>query len=151
MTPPAPPPGCQTDAATAPSIEFIAARNVLRLVVRPPLTAAAALRSLPATLDVGARGRLLGIELPIATAPELAAPWRAAAPVPSFGTFDPAAATLYLTVDDAEPASGDRGDLHARSVTALLRVIADAAGALVAVEVPRRGPGWLIAYPAGNR
>lgn len=134
----------------SPAIELVGERNVLRLLARPPLTAAAALLSLPAILDVGARGRLLGVEIPVADAPGLAVPWQGS-PGAAPGDYDAASATLYLAVDVEGEGRIERGDAHARGVAAAVRVLADAEGGLIAVEVPRRGPGWEIAYPSGNR
>ncbi len=137
-----PPAGCADDA---PVIELLRDRNALRLVPRPPLAAAAAILPLEATLDIGARGRLLGVELPVASAPALADPWRAAGG-DGVASFDPAGETLYLALRDG---SGDHA--HDRSVVASVRVLADGAGALVAVEIPRRGHGYELAHPSGNR
>lgn len=138
------PPGC---AADAPAIAILRDRNALRLVPRPPLAATAAILALEATLDVGARGRLLGLELPVAASPALAAPWHGGAGPPVV-TYDPTDDTLYLDLD-----AGADGLAHAlaRSVVAPVRVLADAAGALVAIEIPRRGHGYELAYPSGNR
>jgi len=126
-------------------IEILPGRNALRLVVRPPLAAAAAVFPLAATLDVGTRGRLLGLELPLAAAPALAAPWRSA-PAPPAVVYDAAGAALYVAV-----AADDTPEDQTRTVSAPVRVLADERGGLVAIEIPRRGHGYEIAYPSGNR
>jgi len=131
--------------STVPTITFVRERNLLRLVARPPLTATTTLLTLPATLDVGARGRLLGVEISVAAKPDLAAPWDGG-DGPAIVICDRETATLYLTL---EHPSGDHRE--ARSAVASIRVLADGGGGLIAVEIPRRGHGYEIAYPSGNR
>lgn len=108
------------------AVEFIPARNVLRLWLgEGPL---AAPRPGRATLDVGEQGVLLGVELPAEAAPA------------ADGGSDP----RYLTV--APPL----GPLS-RSVEVAVDLLPGPDGALAAVDVPRRGEGYEITYPSGNR
>ncbi len=111
----------------ATPVEWIPARNVLRLWLRDvPL---AAPRAAWATLDVGEQGVLIGLELPDDA---------------SLGRAGPAAEPRYLTV--SEPA----GSLW-RSVEVAVDVLAGPDGEPAAVDVPRRGHGYEITYPSGNR
>jgi len=129
---------------TGPRILFNAGRNALRLVLSsaPPLPGQE--RTVPATLDVGEGGRLLGVELDINGTDLLppAADERAVA-------YEAATGTLYVEV---EPETGAEANIGpSRSVEIAARLLADATGAVVEVEIPRRGTGYEITYPSGNR
>lgn len=117
--------------------------TVLRLVVRDGAGEDGS-TEVDGTIDVGARGRLLGVEVPLPRDSLLAAPWRGDHPPPT-AALDAADGTLYLPVAAGMP------DVHVRSVTVRLRLIAGPGGGLIAVDVPRRGHGYEIAYPSGNR
>lgn len=116
------------------------ARNLLRFRLRegapggPP-------RTVRATIDIGEGGRLIGLEFP-------ADPALAAGVAPEGGPFDPqfdpAEGAMYLPV--TEPVGGL---VRTAETEVLLRAAAD--GALLAVDLPRRGHGYEIAYPSGNR
>lgn len=92
------------------------------------------------TLDVGEGGVLLGVEVQASEAlADLA------------GQFDNWAdavdtddASAYLTL-----MPGD--DSHARSTAVAVRVGLAASGQVTSVAVPRRGDGYEITYPSGNR
>ena len=113
----------------ATAVEWIPARNVLRLWLRDlPLSAQSDAR---APLDVGAQGVLLGLELPADAA---------LGP----GRRDAAGEPCYVTV--AEP-SGSQW----RSVEVAVEVLAGPDGEAAAVDVPRRGDGYEITYPRGSR
>lgn len=117
---------------TIPVAEVVVDRpgNLLRLVLRPHATTAPlAERSIVAILDVGARGRLIGLELP----PDAA---------------DPLGDGPYLSVDPAGPGCAEP---LARAVPADVTVVTDAAGRLVEARLPRRGAGYAVTYPSGNR
>ncbi len=116
-----------TPATTALGVVHLPERNALRLVLRDPAPEATEERLLPAVIDVGEAGRLLDVELHIGDDRENAD-----------------AGGRYVAV---EPSA----DLHARSVLSTVRVFTDGTGTLVAVEIPRRGAGYEIAYPSGNR
>jgi hypothetical protein len=133
---------------SAPRVDLSPAGAALRLVLRPafPLDPGQS-TGVEGTIDVGAGGRLLGVEVPLDPASPLAAPWRGGDPPPS-AAFDPESGGLYLPL---EPDPGASAGALVRSVRAPLRLLADPQGALVAVEVPRRGHGYEIAYPSGNR
>jgi hypothetical protein len=77
---------------------------------------------LPALLDIGEGGRLLGIEV---TLPGDAAP-------------------RYL------PIEAERGELT-RSAAVTIAVAFDRGGEPVAIELPRRGKGYELSYPSGNQ
>lgn len=53
----------------------------------------------------------------------------------------------YLTVSEPEPADA----ALARSIEAPVTLYSDDDGAAMAIDVPRRGSGYEITYPSGNR
>ncbi len=112
-------------------VDLLPERNVLRFVAGPgePGEAIPA----DATIDVGERGALLGIELRPDAA--LAALW------PEHDEAD----AVYLAI--APEMSGP----HDRSVAATVDLRPGPDGVLVAVDLPRRGAGYEITYPSGNQ
>jgi hypothetical protein len=76
--------------------------------------------NVPALIDVGEGGRLIGVEVDLATGP------------------------LYIPLEE-------QTDRHTRSATIRVDVETDAAGNLATLIVPRRGEGYEITYPSGNR
>lgn len=156
MDPPLPPTASLTaplrlalrhDGAAPMTIDFLADRNALRLVVRPPLAAATGGFPTTATLDVGGGGRLLGLEISVAADPALAGPWRDN-DAPATAAYDAAAAVLFMPV---MPPPAGLDTAYPRTVGATVRLLTDDRGGLVAIEIPRRGHGYEIAYPSGNR
>ena len=97
-------------------------RNTLRLVLDERPVAER--QPGEATIDIGENGRLLGVEL--------------GGDAGSHGT------PLYLTLVAST-------DVHVRSITATVQEDRDDCGRLLAVEIPRRGKGYEIAYPSGNQ
>jgi len=116
------------------------ARNLLRFRLREGAPAGPP-RPARGTVDMGEGGRLLGLEL---SADAALAAGIAPDGGPCAPQFDPALGTLYLPV--TAPVGGQA---RAAEVEVLLRTAAD--GALLAVDLPRRGHGYEIAYPSGNR
>jgi hypothetical protein len=116
------------------------AKNVLRFVPEQAPPAASAV-SLPATVDVGERGELLGVEIGLGDH-GLGASWR----TEGAGAIelDPSGTTCYLAIGEA------RGD-EQRSAQARIAALRDASGTIVAFELPRRAPGYEISYPSGNQ
>lgn len=127
---------------TPPRVFLDLPRNTLELRLREGAGDPVTWEALPATLDIGEAGRLLGIELDLSNRGAMCRPWRTSAP--PTGEFDPVAETLFVPLD-AQP------DGQVRSATTTVRGGADADGCLVSVEVPRRGVGFEISYPSGNR
>ena len=107
-------------------------RLVLRLRDGQPAEA----RRAPATIDVGEGGRLLAIEA--------VAPAGLLAPEPPGGPGDSAAGAVAIELE-RQPAG------LVRSAAIEVDLVVDAAGALLAVEVPRRGAGYELTYPSGNQ
>ncbi len=97
--------------------------------------------TIDAILDVGAGGRLIGIEFPSSEA-ELR-PW----------LDDPSSAPFVTLGPDGgayiEITSG--GDGTSRSTPIHLTVIQNAANELLSLIIPRRGDGYEISYPSGNQ
>lgn len=92
------------------------------------------------TLDVGEGGVLLGVEVQVSEAlGDLAG---------QFGGWDDAVDTddtsAYLTL-----MPGD--DSHARSTPIAVKIGLAASGQVTSLSVPRRGEGYEITYPSGNR
>ncbi|MDI3340249.1 MAG: DUF2283 domain-containing protein [Sphaerobacter sp.] len=126
------------------------AANTLRLTLdERPAEAPRAALDLPGYVDVGEGGRLVGVELRAIPGRDLTAvlqPW----------TSDPVAAAYVELHGDAAyitlsvPEEGiDRGQV--RTAPATLRAELDRAHRLVALAIPRRGSGYEISYPSGNR
>lgn len=111
-----------TGDATVRRITVDLRRNTLRLVLaEQPITVR---RPVAALIDIGESGRLLGVELDEEMGKD--------------------GGPLYLTVYAST-------DIHVRSVPATVQEYRDDSGLLLAVEIPRRGHGYEIAYPSGNQ
>ncbi|MGH2534155.1 MAG: DUF2283 domain-containing protein [Thermomicrobiales bacterium] len=95
------------------------------------------IRSVPAVLDVGEGGRLIGVDV---DHPGVALP----ADDEPAASLDPTTGALYLALE--EPT-----DRHVRSAHVAVDLATDAGGVLAALIVPRRGEGYEITYPSGNR
>jgi hypothetical protein len=80
-------------------------------------------RALPATLDVGAGGRLLGLDL--------------GAPLP--GVTEDGYLSLFPPLSH---------DVRSAEVEV---AIAEADGRIARLEIPRRAPGYEITFPSGNQ
>jgi len=103
-------------------ITFDLRSNTLRLVLAErPVIAR---RPVAALIDIGESGRLLGVELDGETGTD--------------------GVPLYLTLYAST-------DIHVRSIAATVQEHRDELGLLLAVEIPRRGHGYEIAYPSGNQ
>jgi len=76
--------------------------------------------TVPADLDIGERGHLLGLELQLPDQPPQA-----------------------IVLDD-------RADPYARTARVEATCLIGPDGALRRVTVPRRGPGYELSYPSGN-
>jgi len=112
------------------------ARNLLVLRLRPG-TPAGSPRPAVATIDIGEGGRLLAVEAAVGDL-------RLAGGPPPGVSDDPVAGTVAIELD--RQATG-----AVRSAAIEVGLVVDAAGTLLAVEVPRRGAGYEITYPSGNR
>jgi hypothetical protein len=98
----------------------------------------------PATIDIGAEGRLLGIEIDITDKHGSALRWPAEAA--AIVSIDRSGGTSYLAIE-SDPAS----DVLARSVPGTVCIATDPGGLVEEVILPRRGTGYEITYPSGNR
>ena len=123
-------------------LEYEPQRNLLLLTVEdvpPPAVSA----TVPGFVDMAAGGRLVGVEARLEAArgdPALAlSHWLAHDAV----GLD--AGTLYI-----ELTSGPDDD-QTRSVAVELVYECNAAGRVIAIGIPRRGAGYEISYPSGNR
>lgn len=123
-------------------IRHDAARNLLRLQLRRGLPIGAR-RPAQAAIDIGTGGRLLGLELLVD--PALAAPWATPSGDPLAPDYDPAGGSLYV------PISADDGGPNVRTALAEVALAVGGDGGLLAIDVPRRGHGYEISYPSGNR
>ena len=95
-------------------------------------------------LDVAAGGRLVGLELRGPDLPRLLRRW----------TADPIAAEFtHLATDDSAYIDLSVGPLDAdiRSSNVPIITEMDAERACLALLIPRRGAGYEIAFPSGNR
>ncbi len=97
-------------------------RNTLRLILADGRVAGD--REISAVIDIGEGGRLIGVELD--------------------GFTDSAGDPLYLALFSST-------ESNVRSVTATVYGQLTDSGMLIAIDVPRRGHGYEIAYPSGNQ
>jgi hypothetical protein len=116
-------------------IDLVADENALRFVIGrgepgAPIPVAA-------TIDVGERGALLGIEL--RPEPSLVAAW------PALREAAGPDGVIYL------PIAPDMSCPHDRSVLVTVELRPGAGHALATVDLPRRGAGYEITYPSGNQ
>jgi hypothetical protein len=102
-------------------------------------------QSLPGVIDVGEEGRLLGLEVDLSTISDksrlIADAWIRARSTVSYYPDDQ---RLYVSIMDWE---GDQS----RSAPLPVEVGLDDVGALVELAIARRGAGYEITYPSGNR
>jgi hypothetical protein len=130
-------------------LSYQATENALRLTLDRPSGEAVRRVTLPGYVDVGEGGRLVGVEATATAGIDLAtalAPWR----------VDPVAADFVSLEDDAayiELSAPEEASLRESVRTAPARLTADidGDGRLVALSIPRRGHGFEISYPSGNR
>jgi hypothetical protein len=124
-------------------LDYEPQRNLLLLAVEdgPPATASV---TVPGLVDMAAAGRLIGVEARLQEA-----------------EIDPGQ-TMTAWLTEAGVSLGDGGALYieltsgpdddyARSIAVELLLASDAAGQVVAIGIPRRGAGYEISYPSGNR
>jgi hypothetical protein len=98
----------------------------------------------PGTLDVAANGRLVGIELRGAELPGLLRRWTADPSASEFTHLsNDSSAYIDLSVGPSEE------DIRSSEVTVIAEL--DANAACLALAIPRRGAGYEIAFPSGNR
>ena len=116
--------------------------NTLQLRLAQDAAAPTQVLPLPGVVDIGEGGALLGVEINVATAVQLQFPPARLAPA---WEPDPVAGTLYVQIDSVSDSA------QVRSVPVTVRMLTSESGALVAVEIPRRGHGYEISYPSGNR
>lgn len=123
-------------------------RNALRLLLDDDTRQAATSLRVPGVVDVAANGRLVGIELRTGLderqlADALVA-WMHDPVAGEFVSLEGGGA-LYI-----ELTAGD-ADEQSRASEVELEMDLEAGGELVAISIPRRGAGYEISYPSGNR
>lgn len=123
-------------------------RNALRLTLDRETGEVCGRSGFPGVVDVAANGRLVGIELQ-AGAPEtdLARMLKRWIDDPVAGEFVSVDAdgTAYIELTAGE------ADESARSSEVMLEVELNEHREMLAVSIPRRGTGYEISYPSGNR
>lgn len=123
-------------------------RNALRLTLAGDAGPPASSTALSGVVDVSLNGRLSGVEirtgLAEADARRLLALWLAD-PVAGAYTSVEQDGTVYIELSEGEL------DDNARSSAVDLGVEMSAGRELLAVSIPRRGAGYEISYPSGNR
>lgn len=100
-------------------------------------------------VDMGAGGRLVGIELLGPTAFDLRqamASWLNDSIAGEYVSIADDSAYIELSAS-AEPSTNEQS----RSVTAVFDAELNSAGQLVALLIPRHGVGYEITYPSGNQ
>jgi hypothetical protein len=119
------------------------ASNLLRLTLTEAAPKADTV-TWPGTLDVAANGRLVGIELRGAELPGRLRRWTADPIAAEFThLFNDGSAYIDLSVGPSEE------DIRSSEVTIIAEL--DANAACLALAIPRRGAGYEIAFPSGNR
>jgi uncharacterized protein YuzE len=129
-------------------LQYRSELNTLRLTLDVEQGAAETFVELVGIIDIAEQGRLVGIELETNELrfDEAAAPWLA-----------DAIAGLYIEVDGercyvALSAPGENlVSEHLRSANVRVQAELDTNGKLVALSIPRRGHGYEISFPSGNR
>ena len=123
-------------------------RNVLRLTLDGEPGEVCCCAGLAGMVDVAANGRLVGIELQAgAPEPDLARMLKRWTDDPVAGefVFVDADGTAYIELTAGE------ADESARSSEVMLEVELNEHREMLAVSIPRRGTGYEISYPSGNR
>ena len=122
--------------------------NALRLTLDNEGGIPATRTTVAGLVDVAANGRLVGVELRTdVSAAGLATMFERWTSDPVAGEF------VELNTDGTvyiELTTGDAGE-EALSTTVELAMEFDEGNALLAVSIPRRGAGYEISYPSGNR
>jgi hypothetical protein len=116
-------------------------RNLLRLSREDGEAPTAVVEHAQGLIDMAAGGRLIGIELELSASltEQALTAWL------EDGLVEVAGASSYIQLT-----TGSDEDA-ARSTAVELLVELDNAGALLAIGIPRRGAGYEISYPSGNR
>lgn len=121
--------------------------NALRLTL-DDLPDVAGVDRLRGLVDVAAGGRLVGIELRTGEAEsdlrQRLRRWLVDPVAGEYVTVDPDG-TVYIELTTGDP------DDDVRSTDVDLNVELDASGELLSIAIPRRGAGYEISYPSGNR
>lgn len=130
-------------------LRYHAPDNTLRLTRDDASTPPGEVVDLPGYVDVGEGGRLVGVELLADAGLDLAtalAPWLADPVAGEWVSLDKDAA--YITLSAPEEAIDQEQVL---TTAATLRVELDESRHLRELAIPRRGTGYEISYPSGNR
>ena len=123
--------------------------NSLRLTLSDVPQTATARIGFTGYVDMGAGGRLVGIELLGPAAFDLRqamAAWLTDSIASEYVSV--ADGSAYIELSAATKASMNE---QSRSVAAVFDAELDSAGQLVAVLIPRHGAGYEITYPSGNQ
>lgn len=106
-------------------------------------------------VDVGESGRLLGVEVLAGDLHDISrmlSPWLADPSAGHWITCDDDSLYIMLSVpDDSASEVAVAGMGQAVTAPATLRAELDGSRRLVALSIPRRGAGYEISYPSGNR
>lgn len=123
--------------------------NTLRLTLDEGRASAAGSVELPGYVDIGEGGRLMGVEVLARDEidlPRALAPWLADPVAAEWVTLEPESAYIELSAPEEKL---DREQVRATRAT--LRAELDESRRLLALAIPRRGAGYEISYPSGNR
>lgn len=122
-------------------VEIESRGDAIRLLLVGDSAPSTGEHQLPGVLDIGEAGTLLGVEVDLTGASSLRLPSAGVTP-PEHDRED---ASCYVELAKA-PQDG-----QVRSVPVTVRVLTAGQGTIVVLEVPRRGHGYEISYPSGNR
>jgi uncharacterized protein YuzE len=129
-------------------LSYRSADNTLRLTLDVEQGPVDRVAEAQGTLDIGEQGRLVGIEVAANGLPleAIMDGWRKDAVASRYVQIDGGTAYVALSA----PGEAFTSE-HVRSAAVRLWIEIDERGYLVAITVPRRGHGYEISFPSGNR
>lgn len=132
-------------------LRYQAAENTLRLSLDDAQHRATRHVALDGYVDMGEGGRLIGVETRAGGGIDLAhalTPWLADPIAAEFVNVSGGSAYIELSAPEEMDV---REHENVRAIAARFAAELDENGNLVALSIPRRGAGYEISYPSGNR
>jgi uncharacterized protein YuzE len=129
-------------------LSYRSGENTLRLTLDEERGEVERVEELSGVIDIAEQGRLVGVELSDADhrLENVFATWLADPVAGRYVQIDETSAYVALSAPGETIASE-----HVRTAEIRLRAELDENGHLVALAIPRRGHGYEISFPSGNR
>lgn len=129
-------------------LSYRSAENTLRLTLDRESGDVVHQHELDGYLDIAEQGRLVGIELDADRLDlfDVFSPWVADDVASRYVQLEPDAVYVALSTP-----SEDISSMNLRTAEVRVRAELDANAHLVALAIPRRGHGYEISFPSGNR